>query len=245
MDNRYEEILKRAKQEYNATKDAERKQLLEELFHEFRKSDDERIREEIKVILANTDLSQFALDYTFADMINWLEKQGKKQTLQSNERTWLYLVADILTWREGIGQYLDDSRVQELAKKMQKEYSQKLHVEKQDADIDINPSEFEMRLNKLLKQFESLPKEDIVSSLSFYLNTIKNDGTYIADEKQCKKISKLDIDDMVEKYKQEQFPLHNSSTSSHNPYYPIGYIDNMIAQYRKGINDTLNLILMK
>ena len=239
MDNRYEEALKRAKQEYNTTKNVERKQLLEEYFPEIKESDDERIREEIKVILANTDLSQFALDYTFADMINWLEKQSKKQTYQSNERAWLYLVADVLTWREGIGQYLDDPRVQELAKKMQKEYSQKLHIDKQEADIDINPSEFEIRLNKLLKQFESLPKEDIVSSLSFYLNTIQNDGTYVVDEKQCKKISKLDIDDMVEKYRQEQFPLHNSSTASHNPYYPIGYIDNMIAQYRKEIDDIL------
>lgn len=192
MDNRYEEALKRARQEHNDTKDAERKQLLEELFPELRKSKDERIREEIKVILANTDLSQFALDYTFADMINWLEKKSKKQTYQSNERAWLYLVADILTWREGIGQYLDDSRVQELAKKIQKEYSQKLYI-----------------------------------------------------DKQGEQISKLDIDDMVEKYRQEQFPLHNSSTSSHNPYYPVGYVDNMIAQYRKGINDVLNFILRK
>ena len=135
MDNRYEEALKRAKQEYNTTKNVERKQLLEEYFPEIKGSEDERIREEIKVILANTDFSQFALDFTFADMINWLEKQSKKQTYQSNERAWLYLVADVLTWREGIGQYLDDPRVQELAKKMQKEYSQKLHVEKQVDDV--------------------------------------------------------------------------------------------------------------
>lgn len=57
-------------------------------------------------------------------------------------------------------------------------------LEMQGANVDINPSEFEMRLNKLLKQFESLSKEDIVSSLSFYLNVIQNDGTYKAEEKQ-------------------------------------------------------------
>lgn len=59
------------------------------------------------------------------------EKQGEKQTPQSNERAWLYLVADVLTWMEGIGQYLDNPKVQELAKKLQKEYGQKLYIEKQ------------------------------------------------------------------------------------------------------------------
>lgn len=34
--------------------------------------EDEKIKYEIKVILANTDFSRFALDYTFADMISWL-----------------------------------------------------------------------------------------------------------------------------------------------------------------------------
>ena len=33
---------------------------------------------------------------------------------------------DVLTWQNGIGQYLDDPRVQELAKKLCSEYTQKL-----------------------------------------------------------------------------------------------------------------------
>ena len=56
-------------------------------------------------------------------------------------------------------------------------------LEKQSKPTDINPSEFDLCLNKLLKQFETLPKEELASSLSFYLNVVQNDGTY-REEKQ-------------------------------------------------------------
>ena len=36
-------------------------------------------------------------------------------------------VSDVLTWKDGIGQYLDDPRVQELAKRLCMEYAQKLY----------------------------------------------------------------------------------------------------------------------
>lgn len=48
-------------------------------------------------------------------------------TLQTNKRAWLYLVSDVLTWKDGIGQYLDDSDVQELTKKLRNKYAQKLY----------------------------------------------------------------------------------------------------------------------
>lgn len=57
----------------------------------------------------------------------WLEKQGEQTSLQTNERAWLYLISDVLTWKDGIGQYLDDSNVQELAKKLCNKYAQKLY----------------------------------------------------------------------------------------------------------------------
>lgn len=57
-------------------------------------------------------------------------------------------------------------------------------LENQGNPTDINPSEFDLRLNKLLKQFETLPKEELANSLSFYLNVVQNDGTYKPDEKQ-------------------------------------------------------------
>lgn len=57
-------------------------------------------------------------------------------------------------------------------------------LEKQGGTVDINPSEFDLRLNKLLKQFETLPKEELANSLSFYLNVVQNGGTYRATKKQ-------------------------------------------------------------
>ena len=51
-------------------------------------------------------------------------------------------------------------------------------LEKKGEPTEINPSEFDLRLNRLLKQFETLPKEELASSLSFYLNVVQNDGTY-------------------------------------------------------------------
>lgn len=59
-------------------------------------------------------------------ILEWIEKQGEQTLSQTNERDWLYLVCDVLTWKDGIGQYLDDPRVQELAKKLRNEYAQRL-----------------------------------------------------------------------------------------------------------------------
>ena len=47
-------------------------------------------------------------------------------------------------------------------------------LEKQGEPTEINPSEFDSRLNKLLEQFKSLPEEEILSSLNFYHNVIMN-----------------------------------------------------------------------
>lgn len=61
----------------------------------------------------------------------------------------------------------------------------KHEIEKQGEPTEINSTEFDSQLNKLLKQFEALPKEELENSLSFYLNVIQNDGTY-KEEKQGK-----------------------------------------------------------
>ena len=55
----------------------------------------------------------------------WLEKQD--DSLRVNDRAWLYLVSDVLTWKCGVGQYIDNPRVQELAKRLCSEYAQKLY----------------------------------------------------------------------------------------------------------------------
>ena len=63
-------------------------------------------------------------------IITYSETDGYKfdePNFHENEHAWLYLVSDVLTWKDGIGQYLDDPRVQELAKKLCSEYAQKLY----------------------------------------------------------------------------------------------------------------------
>lgn len=79
--------------------------------------------------------------YVTADgeIITYSETDGYKliePNFHGNERAWLYLVSDVLTWKDGIGQYLDDPRVQELAKKLCSEYAQKLY----NPSILSNPS---------------------------------------------------------------------------------------------------------
>lgn len=59
-------------------------------------------------------------------------------------------------------------------------------LEKQGKPVEINPTEFDLQLNKLLKQFETLPKEELINSLNFYLNVVQNNGTY-KEKKQCEK----------------------------------------------------------
>lgn len=76
-EEKYEEALERARKIHRETEFDYEKGMMEEIFPELEESEDEKIKHEIKIILANTDFSRFALDYTFADMIAWLEKQGE------------------------------------------------------------------------------------------------------------------------------------------------------------------------
>ena len=63
----------------------------------------------------------------FNELVAWFEKQSEQESSQTNERARLYLVSDVLTWKDGIGQYLDDQRVQELSKRLCSKYAQKLY----------------------------------------------------------------------------------------------------------------------
>ena len=120
----YDEVLKKASA---AHKDEDRhlKATLERIFPELKESEDEEIRKEIISILRNAYWTSNR--NRFNKLVAWLEKQGDKSLPQTNERAWLYLVSDVLTWKDGIGQYLDDPRVQELAKRLCSEYAQKLY----------------------------------------------------------------------------------------------------------------------
>ena len=60
-------------------------------------------------------------------------------------------------------------------------------LEKQDKPVEINPTEFDTRLQTLIGKFDSLPKEELIGSLGFWLNVVQNDGTYKPVEKQGEK----------------------------------------------------------
>ena len=47
-------------------------------------------------------------------------------------------------------------------------------LEQQGKPVEINPTEFDLQLNRLLIKFEALTKEEIINSLNFYLNVVKN-----------------------------------------------------------------------
>ena len=81
-------------------------------------------------------------------------------------------------------------------------------LEKQGEPKEINPSEFDSQLNRLLGQFKSLPKEELASSLSFYLNVVQNDGTYKKEKQgeqkpadwseEDEKLFKLSLENLTE-----------------------------------------------
>ena len=124
----YDEALKKASAAHK-DEDGHLKTTSERIFPELKESDDEKIKAAIlnhlKIMWGNCQDDVCGVHVW--DAITWLEKQGEQASLQTNERTWLYLVSDVLTWRDGIGQYLDDPRVQEFAKKLCSEYTQKLY----------------------------------------------------------------------------------------------------------------------
>lgn len=58
------------------------------------------------------------------------ESKGEQASSLTKERAWLHLVSDVSTWKAGIGHYLDDIRVHELAKRLCRKYAQELYDKK-------------------------------------------------------------------------------------------------------------------
>lgn len=139
------------------------KEELANLFPELKESDDvdKKIREEI---IATIHLYYGKpLEDEAKEMITWLEKQGEL----------------INSLSKGLNNAHE--RIDEL---IQKNNELCIKLEKQDKPVEINPTEFDTRLQALIGKFNSLPKEELIGSLSFWLNVVKNDGTYKPDEKQ-------------------------------------------------------------
>jgi hypothetical protein len=117
---------------------------------DYKEGKDEKIRKEIIEVIESLSLEK---EYEY---VAWLEKQKKPRDYRK-----LYKNIAKSEWFKNAyeGKSLGTD-------------------EKQKPVTDINPSEFEARLSTLLKQFETLPKEDIIDGLKFYLNVVENDGTY-------------------------------------------------------------------
>ena len=115
----YDEAIERAKKLYGNG-------IIERIFPELKEGDDERIKKNC-IHFLELQKQHHAATFGIEECIAWLEKQGKQVSSQTNERAWLYLVSDVLTWKDGIGQYLDDPRVQELANRLCSNYAQKLY----------------------------------------------------------------------------------------------------------------------
>lgn len=155
----------------------------EYLFPELKESEDEKIKKEIINYINFADSNNLLRidDYEKKKgWIAWLEKQSTPQVRTGLE--WVNTIDDACDKR-----YAEEYAHGEYCHEQSFKWGFQEGVdwlEKQGESTDINPSEFDLRLNKLLKQFETLPKEELVSSLSFYLNVVQNDGTYKAEEKQ-------------------------------------------------------------
>lgn len=143
----YKEALNRAK----LLKDNPEKVVIEKykgsihmseyIFPELRESEDVKIKKELIDYIKSFPEKNW-MGHDKEDVIAWLKKNGEQPSLQTNERAWLYLVSDVLTWKDGIGQYLDDPRVQEFAKKLSSEYTQKLCNSVQDVPNEQKPVEW-------------------------------------------------------------------------------------------------------
>lgn len=178
----YDKAIERAKKLYGNG-------ITEEIFPELKESEDEKIRKEIISILRNAYWT--SNKNRFNELVAWLEKQGEQSSSQTNEHAWLYLVSDVLTWKDGIGQYLDDPRVQELAKRLCSEYEQKLY----NPSVLSNPLNTRKNEQKSADKIESkFHKGDwIAIDKPCQIINIHNNGNYIVqycDDEKTHELSK-------------------------------------------------------
>jgi len=81
-------------------------------------------KEQYDALMKAMDNAGYTFDFNKKEL-----KKIEQKPLQwniSDYRTWQYIVADVLTKKDGIGQYLDDGFCKDIAKYMQEEWSKKL-----------------------------------------------------------------------------------------------------------------------
>ena len=181
---RYDEAYKVAESIHRFSSNPAEIKRMEEIFPSLKEYDGERIR---NVLIGWINLeSSISFGDTFdgfskEQILVWLEKHGdysklveeikKRKELLSKEKENAISDTDKLSLGGRI------AMLEELLVFVNEE---------QGKPVEINPSKFDSQLNKLLKQFETLPKEELINSLNFYLNVVQNNGTY-KEKKQCEK----------------------------------------------------------
>ena len=152
---------------------------------ELKESEDERIRKAILNYLTKMwgNSKDDVCGVNVEDAIAWLERQGDYSKLVGEMKKRKELLS-----KEKENATSDNDKLSLGGRIAMSEELLVFVNEEQGEPVEINPNEFDSRLNKLLKQFETLPKEELISSLNFYLNVVQNNGTYKSDEKQGQKV---------------------------------------------------------
>lgn len=173
------------------TVNGDEKELVGGMLPELKDSEDFKIRRELLSFL-----NERSNDYYIpTSWFSWLKKQGN------------------------LVKYYEDKLDKCACDNFNKGYKKAL--EKQGKPTEINPSEFDSRLNSLLKQFESLSKKELVSILSFYLNMLQNDGTYKEEitDKVEPKFHKGDW--VVSKFDRKTRQISEVHCDEYNEYYIV------------------------
>lgn len=107
--------------------------LVECVFPELKESEDERIRENIISWLKNIEGQTIPIN-EYNSALAWLEKQGEQKEQQPAEwsediKNWKNIVYYVLKEWNGIGQYLDNPELDEIAKELQKRYGYVSHID--------------------------------------------------------------------------------------------------------------------
>lgn len=120
---RYDEAIERANElNYVSDNDSLQRKVVERLFPELKdkESKDEKIRQFLLNFVRHYMDDSDSDELSREDCLAWIEKKGEYKI--NEYRTWLNIVSQVLTEFQGIGQYLDNSICQDIAKMLQEKY---------------------------------------------------------------------------------------------------------------------------
>ena len=107
-------------------------------------------------------------------------EQNSLQWNISDYRTWQYIVSDVLTLHDGIGQYLDDGFCKNIAKNMQEEWSKKLSLEQNPAWSE----EDEYIFGETIQHLEELIRIEKIKHFSVDVQYYQRDINWLKTIKQ-------------------------------------------------------------